>query len=522
MFFAGMDGQAIIYAKNRLMNRQTFLDWNKTVMGPIKDEQGVEQGGVNSSDYYKLYNNKLHSITANSCQGVNMGHNLIISSVGLADDNVLGANSITNLSNILYLALKYCQKYNVTLCADKTKLLMFGTPHQQFLNIYNPIEIDGHKINFSSSADHVGILRSVDGNLPHIIAKISSHERAIRANLSSGLARSHRANPAASLKIESMYATPVLLSGVASLVLTQSETNMLNQHYKNVLQNLQKLPTQTPHSVTHFLAGNLPLTAQLHLRQIVLFSMICRLPDDPLHVHAKNILTMSKRSCKSWFWQIRDLFLKYNLPHPCHLLDHPPDKEKFKRLVRSRVIDHWEEKLRLEASILPSLAYFHPQFMSLAKPHPLWLSAGSNPHEVSKAIQQAKLLSGRYRTDSLCRHWSTNKEGFCLSPTCTEESESVEHILVHCQAYASVRNNLSKLWLSSPDPVINNLANQALHSSSTYLTQFILDCSAIPAVIHYTQLYGEAILNGLFHLTRTWCFSIHRERMKMYGRWNFC
>ena len=314
-----------------------------------------------------------------------LGHNLIISSVGLADDNALGANSITNLSNILYLALKYCEKYNVTLCADKTKLLMFGTPQQQLLSVYNPIEIDAQKIELSSSADHVGILRSVDGNLPHIVARISSHERAIGANLSSGLARSHRANPAASLKIESMYATPVLLSGVASLVLTKVETNMLNQHYKNVLQNLQKLATQTPHSVTHFLAGSLPLTAQLHLRQLGLFGMICRLPDDPLNIHARNVLTMSKRSCKSGFWQVRDLFLQYNLPHPLQFLDHPPDKEKFRKLVRSRVVDYWEQKLRMEASILPSLAYFHTQFMSLAKPHPLWLTAGSNPHEVSKA-----------------------------------------------------------------------------------------------------------------------------------------
>ena len=136
-----------------------------------------------------------------------MGHNMIISSVGLADDNVLGANSITKLSNILYLALKYCEKYNVTLCADKTKLLMFGTPQQQLLSVYNPIEIDAQKIELSSSADHVGILRSIDGNLPHIVARISSYGRVIGANLSSGLARSHRANPAASLKIESMYAT---------------------------------------------------------------------------------------------------------------------------------------------------------------------------------------------------------------------------------------------------------------------------------------------------------------------------
>ena len=245
-----MDGHALLYAKQRLMNRKTFLDWDKTIMGPIHDQQGVEQGGVNSSDYYKLYNNELHSTAANSCQGVKLRDDLVVSSVGLADDTGLCANRITNLSNILYLVLKYCEKYNVSLCSDKTKLLMFGSHQQKVINVYNPIKINGHQIEFSQSAEHVGILRSVDGNIPHIMERVKSHKRAIGAKLSVGLARSHRANPAASLRIERMYATPVLLSGVASLVLTQAETNLLNLHYKTILQNLQKLPNLTPHSVT--------------------------------------------------------------------------------------------------------------------------------------------------------------------------------------------------------------------------------------------------------------------------------
>ena len=468
-----------------------------------------------------MYNNELHNIAANSNQGVKLLDNLVISSVGLADDTALCANEITKLSNILYLVLRYCQKSNVTLCSDKTKLLMFGSPQQKFTTIYNPIQINGHQIEFCQSAEHVGILRSVDGNLPHIIERIKSHKRTIGANLSVGLARAHRANPAASLRIERMYATPVLLSGVSSLVLTKAETNLLNQHYKDILQNLQKLPALTPHSVTYFLAGSLPLTAQLHIRQLGLFSMICRLADDPLNTHARNVLTMSKRSSKSWFWQIRDLCLQYSLPHPHHFLECPPQKEQFRKLVKARITDHWEVKLRLEASLLPSLLNFHPQFMSLAKPHPLWLSAGANPHEVSKAIQQAKFLSGRYRTESLCSHWSSNKEGFCLSQTCCNQIETVEHILVHCQAYSPMRAKLTRLWLGSSNPIVLELASQALVSSSSYLLQFILDCSVIPRVITATQHYGTDLLYSLFHLTRTWCFSIHRERLKIYGRWNF-
>ena len=69
LFLAGVEGDALLLLNNRLTNRKTYLDWNQTIMGPILDEQGVEQGGINSSDFYKLFNNKLLETLQRSCQG---------------------------------------------------------------------------------------------------------------------------------------------------------------------------------------------------------------------------------------------------------------------------------------------------------------------------------------------------------------------------------------------------------------------------------------------------------------------
>ena len=218
---------------------------------------------------------------------------------------------------------------------------------------------------------------------------------------------------------------------------------------------------------------------------------------------------------------VRDICLKYNLSHPLQILENPPKKEYFKKLIKSRVLDYWEKNLRGEASFLPSLKNFRPEYMSLSKPHPIWSTAGSNPHEVSKAIQQARFLSGRYRSENLSRHWSTNREGYCLSSTCTNQVENYEHILIHCKAYHSTRENLLSLWLNHPNSLILNLVQNALSSSTDHLLQFIIDCSVLPEVISAKQLYGTYVLDQLFYLTRTWCFSIHKQRMKMLGRWNF-
>lgn len=144
--------------------------------------------------------------TQKSQQGVNLGNNLVISSIGLADDTVLAANLLTCLWNILYLALIYCSKYDVSLCPTKTKLLRLSNNDNVDMEMFNPIAIEGKEIGFSNVAEHVGILRSTDGNLPNIMHRISCHKKSLGATLSVGIARRHRANPMAGLRIKKMYA----------------------------------------------------------------------------------------------------------------------------------------------------------------------------------------------------------------------------------------------------------------------------------------------------------------------------
>ena len=54
---AGTNDQGLLYLDARLANRRTFPQWGKTLMGPIYDTLGLEQGAVNSDRLYKLCNN---------------------------------------------------------------------------------------------------------------------------------------------------------------------------------------------------------------------------------------------------------------------------------------------------------------------------------------------------------------------------------------------------------------------------------------------------------------------------------
>ena len=520
LFFSGMQGNALHYVHNRLKNRLTYCDWDKILMGPIFDQQGLEQGGCSSSDLYKIYNNELLSTVQQSSQGVDLGAGLVVSGVGQADDVALASSDIHKLFNILQLALIYCQKFCVKLCPDKTKLLVLASKQEHRLIPYNPISINGKEISFSSKAEHVGVLRSCDGNLPNLLKRFSAHRGALAAILFTGLARSHRGNTCASLKIHKTYALPVLLSGLGSLVLSKAEVNMLDQHYLTTIRYLIKTYNGTPQAFILFMAGSLPGKALLHLRMLSIFSMITRLPNDPLFFRAKYVLTVAPSSWKSWFSVIRDINLQYGLPHPLTLLEQPLSKEKFKKLAKSLVTDYWETQLRDAAAPLPSLAYFKPEFHSLHKPHPILWTPRANPYEVAKAVIQLRMLSGRYRVAMLTRHWSPSRSSSCPASDCQEE-ETLEHLLVFCKHYDHARVKLRRLWESCREPLLTDLITKVLYGPPISLVQFILDASIHPTVINLVQIFGQEILMKIFHLTRTWCYTLHRERLRLLGLFKF-
>ena len=528
-FLAGSRGQGLLYLADRLSNRKTYVEWDKCLMGPILDRLGVEQGGCLSDREYKLANNEQLATAQLSKLGISM-NGICVSSIGQADDTCLVSDCIFKLQNLLHLTVEYCAKYHVELVPEKTKLLCFSPPNLEssvfYWKLVSPVSLGGKKIPFSNEADHVGVVKSIHGNLPNILARISAHKGALMAVLPAGLARGHRGNPAASLRIQLLYGAPKLLSGLSSQILSLTEKKILHQHYKQSLERLQRLHKATPEAVVHFLGGSLPLTGLLELRQINLFGMISRLdPGNILHRLAHNTLSASKRASRSWFLQVGDLCIKYSITDPLTLLSNPPTKSSFNRSAKSKVIDFWETKLRSDATLLSSLTFFKPEFYSLTKPHPIWTSAGNNPHESEKACCQARMISGRFRTCWLARHWSGDSSGSCSLPSChlNPTPGTLAHILLECEDLSIARQGVYALWanyLRDKPYLFPIVRRYTVECSDIEKIQFILDCSVLPDVIALHQRLGKMVHDSLFYLTRSLCYSIEKTRSKLLGRWN--
>ena len=107
LFTLGTDGVRLLYLDNRLKHRKTFCEWDRKFMGPIHDEQGVEQGGVPSGDLYITYNNEQLDVAQESGLGVHV-HDLHIGAVGQADNVALLSADVFFLRHLLQLTMDYC------------------------------------------------------------------------------------------------------------------------------------------------------------------------------------------------------------------------------------------------------------------------------------------------------------------------------------------------------------------------------------------------------------------------------
>ena len=528
LFFCGTADQSLIFINNRLESRTTYVEWDKELMGPIIDEQGVEQGGANSGDYYKIFGKEQLSMAQASGLGVAL-RSQIISSIGQADDTLLLSNCLHSLQNLLKLSLDFCTKHHIQLCVEKTKLLTISTQCMatsvEYSKLTSPVNINGTKLPFSSTVEHVGILRHETSNLPHIMSRIKAHQKALGSVLHTGAARHHRGNPAGSMRIEKLYALPKLFSGLGALVLLKTEVDMIDHHIKETHEKLMRLHPRTPQCVVSFFGGCLPGIALLHQKILSIFGMICVLENSVLYQHALQVLVVAKPSSRSWFVKVRDLCLQYGLPHPLNLLRSDMSKEQIKSLVSKKITNYWEIKLRSEAEPLLSLQYFHPQYMSLRSAHPIWTTAGPNPYQVAMSTVQATMLSGRYRTEQLCSNWAPTNTGCCQTPSCQDLLivEDIQHILVYCSSLDLTRENLKKFTskiIQQQPLIVQELVGKFCDLNHPQFVQFLLDCSAIPEVISACQVHGPALLCPLFRISRSWCYSIHKARLKILDRWS--
>ena len=100
--------------------------------------------------------------------------------------------------------------------------------------------------------------------------------------------------------------------------------------------------------------------------------------------------------------------------------------------------------------------------------------------------------------------------------------ETLEHIVLQCTGLSETRRRLLRFTSDyvAAHPYISEIVWTYLYSDSgKVVMQFLIDCSVLPMVILAHQKHGTTVHAHLFRITRTWCKSLHRHRLRALGRY---
>lgn len=130
-------------------------------------------------------------------------------------------------------------------------------------------------------------------------------------------------------------------------------------------------------------------------------------------------------------------------------------------------------------------------------------------------------MSGRFRTEYLTRHWSQNKQGFCLANTCSNTIGDLEHMLIHCKALSEVRGKMWDLMFEKAvefPPLF--LFFQYLEKCLPNIQmQFLLNPTALDEIREILKICGQPALELISYLTRTFTYYLYRKKQILTGWW---
>jgi hypothetical protein len=314
-------------------------------------------------------------------------------------------------------------------------------------------------------------------------------------------------NPRASIHLINCYVTPRLFYGLNVIQLSASDVKNLNVYFNKLIKQIQHLPKRTANAGALLLLGQIPIEGQIHKRMLCTFRNVIANTNSVEQNIAYRQLAIKSNDSKSWFIKIVQITQIYDLPSPYDLMETPPNKRKWKKLVTDSVNLYWTLKLKDDVNSKTTLKYLNVDDVMIGKTHNIWYTGGAEPYAVNRSCVKAKLVCGTYTLQKDRSKFSKHS----TSPTCQlckSEPEDHLHSLVKCKALEEIRTpfiNKLRCYLIN---IIRPILLQELFDNSDNLLQLIIDCSRFHLLSINHQHRIEKIAADL-------CFNLHQKRASL-------
>lgn len=505
LYLNGINNKFWKLINNWYNNLSAKVKWKGVISDSFPVLQGVRQGGILSTGFYKTYINDLLLSLENQQLGYCIG-TTYVGCPTVADDVALLATSKEELQVMLDVVYKFSTRERYVIHPQKSMVI----PKTRSSTVEMKWHLGPSDILVSDKGTHLGIIRAAKKELSYnVTERISCARKTLYSLMGTGLHGTNGLPPTQCLSMYTTYVLPRLLYGLEVYVPKQCDLNLLESFHIKMLRSIQALPPRSVKSITHLLLGSRPITAELHLRQLSLLGCILRSQNLTLKKIMTRQMYVKSENSKSWFIYIQNILDLYGLPKLELLMEQIPTKLQWKVKSKIAVDNFWNLKLISDCTSKISLIYCCFAEIKIGSPHRIWRSVNMNRKDIRRASVKCRMLIGTYTLQSdLKKYNGSDVEATC--PLCHLEDEDLVHFLLKCNSLLQYR----KQCLSDLQKLLgcNSKQNywEPLRSEPLLLTCLILDAYFL---VHKDLLPDDSeLLQSIEVITRQLCFNLHCGR----------
>ena len=455
-------------------NSKECIKWRGGYSRCYNVNQGVKQGGLGSTDYYKIYANDLPHSLEKAGLGMSIGTTYVGSPI-CADDTMLITTNEFELQGMMDVSHAHSQKNYYDLHDKKSKCVVMRSKDKHKSYSWT---LGGKEAVQDCSFDHIGQLWKTQKNNPDTDERLSKARRLSYGMIGVGVHGTNGLDPVASCNITRTFILSRLDFGLEATMIPKAEHDKLAKFYHNQLRVVQALPVNTSRVAVYLLLGALPFEAVYDQEIMTLFGAIARIHQTH-GLHQLAIRQLLHDNKYSWFNHAKTIGHKYDID-VCQEMMTPSTKCKWKSMTEKKITDHHTIKMVQEASQRNTLQWVILSDDWIGRPHPVWASCEGSVYKVTGACSRVRMLTGRFPLNQTRCELALRSDPLCS--ICKTNPEDITHFLITCK---------TSLHISAPR--ISSL--QSMYT----------DQKRAPPVTQFQ--ITSAILNG-------WAYQIEAENKK--------
>ena len=325
---------------------------------------------------------------------------------------------------------------------------------------------------------------------------IGKARRAAYSLMGAGFHGVNGISPMIAISIYNTYVLPILIYGLEALLPKDTALLPAETQHKRILTQLCSLPETVAGPTPFILAGTLPLMALIHKKALKLLGSILETRNELEMRIVRRQAILKEES--SWVTRVMHILVAYNLPTLTALLESMPKRATWNTLVNKSVDDSWEERIKGQSRLYPSLRYLSTNQFKNGTIHPLITTIKNNQRDIYRGMIKLRLATGCYYLRSKAKPINqAPADRTC--PVCKEEEETREHFILRCPALDHKR--------------IPNMENCPIELPSTKneMMKIIMDSTDQST----KQFLGDIPVEIFEFWSRRLCYNLHAYRSQL-------